>query len=90
LSLDAKELTPNTHEHGKSNKQRSGNRHELAMHYIRETRRPAGEISCLSGFSESSNLTRAFKRRGVKHHRISVMRLPAEHTFTTPIDTISY
>jgi AraC-like DNA-binding protein len=35
---------------------------ELAMHYIRETHRPLGEISYLLGFSEPSNFTRAFRR----------------------------
>ena len=37
-------------------------RRELAMHYIRETHRPLGEIAYLLGFSEPSNFTRAFKR----------------------------
>jgi AraC-like DNA-binding protein len=37
-------------------------RRELAMHYVRETHRPLGEISYLLGFSEPSNFTRAFKR----------------------------
>ncbi len=37
-------------------------RRELAMHYIRETHRPLGEISYLLGFSEPSNFTRAFRR----------------------------
>jgi AraC-like DNA-binding protein len=38
-------------------------RRELAMHNIRETHRPPGEISCLPGFSEPGNCTRACKRR---------------------------
>ncbi len=37
-------------------------RRELAMHYIRETHRPIGEITYLLGFSEPSNFTRAFRR----------------------------
>ncbi len=37
-------------------------RRELAMHYIRETHRPLGEVSFLLGFSEPSNFTRAFRR----------------------------
>lgn len=37
-------------------------RRELAIHYIRETQRPLGEVSYLLGFSEPSNFTRAFKR----------------------------
>lgn len=37
-------------------------RRELAMHYIRETHRPLGEVSYLLGFSEPSNFTRAFRR----------------------------
>ena len=37
-------------------------RRELALHYIRETYRPIGEITYLLGFSEPSNFTRAFKR----------------------------
>ncbi len=41
-------------------------RRELAMHYIRETHRPPGEISCLPGFSEASNSTRACKSRVVE------------------------
>lgn len=37
-------------------------RRELALHYIRESHRPIGEITYLLGFSEHSNFTRAFKR----------------------------
>lgn len=37
-------------------------RRELALHYIRETHRPIGEITYLLGFSEPSNFTRAFRR----------------------------
>ena len=37
-------------------------RRELALHYIRETYRPIGEITYLLGFSEPSNFTRAFRR----------------------------
>lgn len=37
-------------------------RRELALHYIRETHRPIGEITFLLGFSEPSNFTRAFRR----------------------------
>jgi len=37
-------------------------RRDLAMQYIREARRPLGEISYLLGFSEHSSFTRAFRR----------------------------
>lgn len=37
-------------------------RRELALHYIRESHRPIGEITYLLGFSEPSNFTRAFRR----------------------------
>jgi AraC-like DNA-binding protein len=36
--------------------------HELALQYIRDSRRSIGEITYLLGFSEPSNFTRAFKR----------------------------
>lgn len=39
-----------------------GTRRELAMQYIRESRRSIGEITYLLGFSEHSNFTRAFRR----------------------------
>jgi len=37
-------------------------RRDLAMQYIRESRRPLGEISYLLGFAEHSSFTRAFRR----------------------------
>lgn len=37
-------------------------RRDLAMQYIRESRRPLGEIAYLLGFSEHSSFTRAFRR----------------------------
>jgi len=37
-------------------------RRSLAMQYIREARRPLGEISYLLGFSEHSSFSRAFRR----------------------------
>jgi AraC-like DNA-binding protein len=37
-------------------------RQQLALHYLRDTRRSIGEITYLLGFSEPSNFTRAFKR----------------------------
>jgi AraC-like DNA-binding protein len=37
-------------------------RRELAIHYVRETHRPLGEIAYLLGFSEPANFTRAFRR----------------------------
>jgi AraC-like DNA-binding protein len=37
-------------------------RQQLALQYLRDTRRSIGEITYLLGFSEPSNFTRAFKR----------------------------
>ena len=37
-------------------------RRELATHYVRQSERSINEITCLLGFSEPSNFTRAFKR----------------------------
>ena len=37
-------------------------RRSLAMQYIREARRPLGELSYLLGFSEHSSFSRAFRR----------------------------
>ena len=37
-------------------------RRQLALQYLRDSRRSIGEITYLLGFSEPSNFTRAFKR----------------------------
>ena len=37
-------------------------RRELAQTYVKDKRRSFSEITCLLGFSEQSNFTRAFKR----------------------------